>query len=229
VRKLSNLVLQTLSGSRAYGLDTPESDTDLHGIYLTPTSEFLKIGAKRRTVSEWNESERVDNVDWELGHFLDLATRCNPTVLESFVAPVIEASDVGVELRTLLPEVLSRDYVYQAFSGYAHNQQKKLLAGIGQTNWKFAAQCLRVLFTGIRLVQHGKLILRVEEFGEERYLRNVRAGKQRLGEVIERIEVQHQIFQMVYNQSEELDGPLPARPNIDHLNEWLIGVRQQNW
>ena len=35
------LLLEAVSGSRAYGLATPESDTDIKGVFYLPKSMFL--------------------------------------------------------------------------------------------------------------------------------------------------------------------------------------------
>ncbi|KKK55536.1 hypothetical protein LCGC14_3073540 [marine sediment metagenome] len=90
-----NMILKVLTGSRAYGLETPESDFDFHGVYVTPTSQLLAIGPKPKE-SIWKEGDE-DFQSWEIGRFLDLAVHCNPTVLETFVAPV--------EKKILLDEV----------------------------------------------------------------------------------------------------------------------------
>ena len=53
-------ILKVLTGSRAYGLDTPESDYDYHGVYVTPTSELLAIGPNPPTCQNrhWSTSTR---------------------------------------------------------------------------------------------------------------------------------------------------------------------------
>jgi len=72
-------------GSHAHGLAGPNSDVDHRGVFVQPTSELLKIGGTSQQTS-WVEGT-VDDVSWEVGKFLFLAQKCNPSILECFLAP----------------------------------------------------------------------------------------------------------------------------------------------
>lgn len=37
------IILECISGSRAYGLDTPSSDTDIKGVFLLPKEDFYGL------------------------------------------------------------------------------------------------------------------------------------------------------------------------------------------
>ena len=105
-------ILKALVGSRAHGLAGPDSDADYRGVFVTPTSDLLRIG-QRQSDTRWVEGEKaadigtakVDDTAWELGHFLSLATHCNPTILEVFAAPVVAGTPEGYAVRELLPAV----------------------------------------------------------------------------------------------------------------------------
>jgi Predicted nucleotidyltransferase. len=62
---------------------------------------LLTLGTPHATTT-WIEGKE-DNTSWEIGHFLHLATKCNPTILETFLAPVVETTPWGDELRALFP------------------------------------------------------------------------------------------------------------------------------
>src|SRR3990167_7324772 len=107
------MILRVLVGSRAHGLAGPDSDYDYRGVFVRPTSELLSIGAKPY-LTQWTEAdkakgEKLDDTAWEVGHFLQLATHCNPTILEVLAAPrVDEGSDWsswGTDLRGLFPYI----------------------------------------------------------------------------------------------------------------------------
>ena len=143
-------ILTTLAGSRAYHMECDDSDWDYHHVFITPTVELLKLGPTHKQTL-WKENVMGDDTQgWELGHFLHLATKCNPTILETFVAPSMKEKYLfkvlpnnrtfqyigmvntnslnpeATELRALFPFVLSRKRVFDAFRGYAHNQRAKL-------------------------------------------------------------------------------------------------------
>lgn len=81
-------ILKVLVGSHAHGLATPESDYDYRGVYVIPTKDILSLGFNYKG-SHWIEGETEDNTSYEIGHFLHLATKCNPTILEVFKAPEV--------------------------------------------------------------------------------------------------------------------------------------------
>ena len=37
------IILECISGSKAYGLDTPSSDTDIKGVFLLPKKDFYGL------------------------------------------------------------------------------------------------------------------------------------------------------------------------------------------
>ena len=39
-----NLIYKTIVGSKAYGIDTPESDTDIKGITIAPKEYYFLVG-----------------------------------------------------------------------------------------------------------------------------------------------------------------------------------------
>lgn len=82
------LILKVLVGSQAHGLASPDSDYDYRGVYVIPTEEILSLNYKYKG-SHWMEGKE-DQTSYEIGHFLSLAIKCNPTILEVFKAPVMD-------------------------------------------------------------------------------------------------------------------------------------------
>ncbi len=66
-----NIILKVLVGSRAHGLHTEESDYDWRGVFVVPTEEIFKVGAKIKDTN-WIEGKE-DNTTWEIGHFMNMA------------------------------------------------------------------------------------------------------------------------------------------------------------
>lgn len=77
LREKGLIVLQCISGSRAYGLHTPTSDTDIKGVFVLPKEDFYS----RNYVPQVN-NETNDIVFYELGRFLELLSVNNPNILE---------------------------------------------------------------------------------------------------------------------------------------------------
>ena len=231
---MNDSILTVLTGSRAYGLETKDSDFDYHGVFVTPTRELLSIGSKPKQTRTWSESEEQDSVAWEVGHFLNLAIHCNPTVLETFVAPIEYATPYGHQLRELFPLVLTRKRVYDAFLGYAHNQQKKMFgkpdnpaeAQPSLRAWKFAVQYLRVLMQGERLLRTGELVLNMDIYGRgvREYLMNIKQGEYTMGHVVDQADRYKKRLELAYTESK-----VREEPDFKAVNNFLLEVRKEVW
>src|SRR3990167_2349257 len=101
-------ILRCIVGSHAHGLATPESDKDYRSVYIISTSELLKVGGKVDRRASHIETMGEDNTAYELGHFLSLAIKSNPSILEVFKAPIVDGGDnLRIELQKLFPFVWS--------------------------------------------------------------------------------------------------------------------------
>lgn len=172
-------ILKVLVGSRAHGLDTVNSDSDFKVVYVSPTTELLKLGDRKYNPTSWIEgidteqSNKIDQTAWEVGHFLHMATKSNPTILEVFNAPIILPKNTnninyvwGDKLRKLFPYVWSSTGVYNAFRGYAHNQHKKIFDEKEESvnrKFKYAVAHIRVLLQGIELLTHETLTVKTSD------------------------------------------------------------------
>lgn len=61
------LLFECISGSKAYGLDTSQSDTDLKGVFYLPKDQFYGLEYIPQVNNETN-----DEVYYELGRFVEL-------------------------------------------------------------------------------------------------------------------------------------------------------------
>ena len=103
-------------GSRAFGLNTEESDIDRRGIYLPPAELHWSLYG----VPEQLENDATEEVYWELQKFLILAIKANPNVLECLFTPLVEkTTPLADELLAMRTAFLSR-LVYQTYNGYGN-------------------------------------------------------------------------------------------------------------
>lgn len=219
-------ILKVIVGSQAHGLATPESDFDYRGVFVEPTQEILKLGGHTEH-SQWVEGQ-IDDTSWEVGHFLFLATKCNPTILETFLAPhytdgeLAEYMQWGEELRALFPYVWNSKDVANAFIGYGLNQRKKFLDNKDGRPNKFAAAYLRSLYNGYQLITSGTFTVKIidTEIGET--VKRFKEGNYNAGEVID---VCLEYEKKVRKAAELYDRPA----NLEPVNKFLLKVRKEFW
>ncbi|MEQ1830912.1 MAG: nucleotidyltransferase domain-containing protein, partial [Pirellula sp.] len=80
------VIYRCVIGSRAYGLEDDQSDTDRRGIYLPPAELHWSLYG----VPEQLENEETQEAYWELQKFIVLALKANPNVLECLYSPIVE-------------------------------------------------------------------------------------------------------------------------------------------
>ncbi len=227
-------ILKVLVGSHAHGLATEDSDIDYRGVYVVPTSEILSLSHEkvRGKNTHWVEGENEDATSYELGHFLFLALRCNPSILEVFMAPEVESTPLGKELRGLFPYIWDSETMVKAFGGYSLNQRKKFLDDRLGRRWKYATAYLRVLIQGIQLLETGKFTLEVpshvlglsiQDF--PMYLRAVKRGAMTVGDVVDTAETLQELM-----KERKVDAPFAYQcASPGYVNEFLLKVRKENW
>lgn len=216
-------ILKALCGSKAYKLDTPDSDTDMHGVFVYPTMRFFEVGKPKPDLTSWVEGQDEDATAWEVNHFLHLATRCNPTILETFVAPVIWENAWGRSLRRLFPAVLARERIYESFKGYANNQLKKMLDNRQEEvrTWKFAVAYLRVLYQGIELLNTGTYDPAITHVGRNHFLRDIKKGEHKKGTIVDQTEKLLVEMKQAYENS-----TIQEEPDLERINAYIYQIRQ---
>ncbi|MFE1872087.1 DNA polymerase beta superfamily protein [Streptomyces sp. NPDC059496] len=211
-------VYRCVMGSRAFGLATEASDTDLRGVYLAPTPLFWRFEKPPTHV----EGPRDEEFSWELERFCELALRANPNILECLHSPLVhEVTPVGEELLSLRGAFLSRR-AHTSFSRYAASQRGKLLADVrvhGAPRWKHAMHLLRLLLSCRDLLRTGRLTI---DAGPHRdRLLAVRRGELTWEEVdawMARLQEE--------TESALASTVLPAEPDHARVQDFLVRTRR---
>jgi len=114
------MLLQCISGSKAYGLDHAGSDTDIRGVFLLPQTRFYGLSRPELAANDSN-----DIVYYELGRFFDLLLKNNPNILELLDPPADTVLYKHPLLQELHPEMFLSRLCHQTFAGYALSQVRK--------------------------------------------------------------------------------------------------------
>lgn len=214
------IIYRCVVGSRAYGLETDASDTDLRGVYLAPLDMHLSLfGAP-----EQFEDNEAQTCYWELQKFLVMALKANPNILECLYSPLVEKiTPLGEKLLALRESFLSQ-MIFQTFNGYALSQFKKLeqdRRNQGEVRWKHAMHLLRLLITGAAALRERRVPVRVEQHRER--LLAVKRGEVSWPEVDAWRQALHRDFERALAETK-----LPERPDYEVANRFLITARRED-
>lgn len=120
------VLLQWIGGSKLYGLDTPDSDTDQRSI-VVKDSVLHNIGVRGKPSSKHIDNETEDIIKRDVIHFVKLLTKGNPEVVEVLFIP----ENRFLKKHSLMDWFLCQpnaffdtDAYYNALSGYMKHEYK---------------------------------------------------------------------------------------------------------
>lgn len=120
LRNKGLIILECISGSKAYGLDTPASDTDIKGVFILPKEEYYGLNYTEQVNNETN-----DIVFYELGRYMKLLTLNNPNILELLNTPKDSILYKHPYLDEIKSELILSKLCGNTFGKFALSQIKK--------------------------------------------------------------------------------------------------------
>jgi hypothetical protein len=218
------VLLLGVVGSQAYGLSTPQSDTDRLGMYAMPTVMLHGLREPQESVVFTKPSDYTFH---EAAKFCRLVLSGNPTVNELLWLPedLYEfRHPLGLDLIEIRGSFLSAPRVQAAYLGYARQQFDRLVKREGnfssdlkKRTAKHARHLLRLLHQGFQLYSTAQLQIRLEN----------PAWYHRFGEAVAQDPTVAEEQLLSYEaRFKEVEPALPERPDTEPVEEWLLKVRR---
>jgi hypothetical protein len=212
------VIFRCVIGSRAYGLEHDESDTDRRGVYLPPADLHWSL---------YGVPDQLDNPDteetyWEIQKFIVMALKANPNILECLYSPIVEhATELAQEMLAMRQSFLSK-MVYQTYNGYVMSQFKKLQAELrnrGEVKWKHVMHLIRLLHSGITVLTEAFVPVCIDAHRDQ--LLAIKRGEVPFAEVEGwRLQL-HKEFEAAFAKT-----TLPERPDYNRANGFLLKARR---
>lgn len=120
LKKSGHIIFECISGSRAYGLDTPTSDTDIRGVFVLPKEIYYSLDYIDQINDETN-----DTVYYELQKFIELCSKNNPNILELLNVPKECVLHKDPLFNNIKLELFLSKQCEKSFANYAFTQIKK--------------------------------------------------------------------------------------------------------
>lgn len=131
------IIFITLAGSRAYGIETENSDVDLKGIFIASQNHYIGLKPIEKVIVHkqqgwfsyekfWKSKPELKNIEtegtlYELQKFCNLALQCNPNILDCLFAnekDILYQNSIGNMLYKMRNSFLSKKCI-NPFRGYA--------------------------------------------------------------------------------------------------------------
>ena len=214
---IPRLAYATISGSRAYGINVENSDTDIHGFYMESLEDLMGI----KKIKEQYEDSESDTVIYSFKKFVKLLANGNPNIIELLGTRQKDRLYVNSAAQRLLDNtsIFLSKKIYSSFEGFAtslfYGAEKLWDMPLGQKN---AMHCIRIYLTGIDILKNGEINTYREK--EKDFLLSLRNG-----------EISFRRFNMYrdelrYKMRREafLLTRLPDKVDIDKVNELVQDI-----
>lgn len=198
-------ILETVIGSRAYGLEREGSDWDRRSIYVLPTEDLL--GLREPELSRQN-GEAI-----ELIKFCRLAAAGSPNQIEYLYSKYAKAKCVRGDMLLKNRHWFLSKKMVPRYIGFLKGNLKRY-----EGNPKAQVQAFRLTVTCLNLLRTGSLDIQIQ--GED------------LLTVVDKIRGGFSIVSLLENewlpQIRELEqtSELPAEPNYDAINKMILFIRR---
>ncbi len=214
----NNTLFLTKHGSHAYGMATPTSDLDLRGFCIPPREYFFGYRSKfEQAIFEGDP----DIVVYDIRKFFNLASQCNPNVIEILFTEPADHVIVTDKAKKILAErdsFLSAK-AYHTFGGFAVQQLMKIHAkqnANGQYNFKDAMHLFRLMRVCREILTDGKVTVKRPDCAELLAIRN---GSMTYDQVVQMATELNNELKVLYTKTS-----LPKEPDHVKLEALLIDV-----
>jgi predicted nucleotidyltransferase len=117
------IICEIVAGSRLYGIETPESDNDIRGVFLN-TSFNLILGLDK---VEINKKESEDILYFELKHFLSRLRKTNTQMIELLFAEDEDFTTMTPEFLKIKEnklKLIDSETLFNSLMGYIENEKR---------------------------------------------------------------------------------------------------------
>jgi uncharacterized protein len=228
------IVLCAVTGAHMYGFPSPDSDLDLKGMHLMPTTSLLGLHPKTEAhdITEIFDGVECDLTTHELGRALALLLNGNGNMLERVLSPIqlYETLELG-ELQVLARGTISKRFARHYggfFKGCCREHELRRTA-------KTMLYSYRAALTGVHLLRTGELeanLLTLAPrygFDDVADLATLKASGTEHGPLPDYLHAHHTSrwpeLQTLLDDA-ELDSQLSELPgNVDVIEAWLARLR----
>ena len=115
------LIYRYIRGSHCHGINTPSSDVDEGGCYIAPIENIIDL---RLDYQPQVSDEKNDKTFYEIGRFMELLTKSNPTMLESLFIDdefILYEHPIMTEIKKHRDKFVTQAS-FNAATGYAKSQ-----------------------------------------------------------------------------------------------------------
>ncbi len=227
-----------VTGSHMWGLNEPDSDLDIRGIYQKPTEIVLSLHKGADTIEACNVLRKdIDIQLYEVEKALNMLQSFNGNIVEMLLSPTVFYQTLDVDWQKLAKPFLTKRLAHY-YKGYYFSQRRRAAVNRGS---KALVYTYREIYQGIYLMRYGKLVYDFRElktyFDKEfkpsplldEWMDRKSWNKPVSEENIRKFEAEWDMLLAIFER-EYRNSTLPETyENYSCLNEILLDLRRKEW
>ena len=229
-KNVPNPLFLVLSGSHAYGFPSRDSDYDLRGCHIGKTKEILGLN-KPEWVIEKTDG-KIELVSQELEKFLGMLLQPSGYIMEQIFSPFpVVVTPRFKELQKLARNAICKK-LHAHYSGFALGVYKKAKAA-GWGDVKENLYLLRVLMTGVHLLEKGEIAVSIQDLNKKfnvaqvDELVRIKAEAETAHNAFDLDQVASELFQKLDDAYKNSKLPDEVK-SPEKFNDFLLKIRAKN-
>jgi len=230
--KFDNLLLLAPTGSKAYGTDTEDSDTDYFGVTVPPIEYYMGLNSfetynKKNGKNVLNTKEDVDVTLFSLNKFVKNCAEGEPQALELMYleeGQYLVVTELGKELLRNREMFLSKKVIkkYGMFALHCRKRMEKGRKdyvekyGYDTKQFQHSVRLYEMLF---EILKEGKFTTKRKNAG---YLKELRKGKYTLEQAVKLLEGYEEELQVLKEES-----PLREKCDYSKVDKFLVDLNKR--
>jgi uncharacterized protein len=231
----NSIQYEVIVGSRAYGVSSDNSDTDIYGFSIPPknivfphlSGEIAGFGTQKKRFEQFQTHYTQDELSYDITiysivKYFQLCMQNNPNMIDSLFVPVrciIHTTSVGNLVRENRKLFLHKGCWYK-FKGYAYSQVHKMNiktpdpSSVRYESIKKYGYDVKFAYHVVRLLNEVEQILIEHDLDLERnreQLKSVRRGEWTMSQILKYFSNKEESLEKVYTESSLRYSPDESR------------------
>ena len=141
------------NGSRAWGMESKDSDYDVRFVYRNALVDYIKLRPKKNYIGgNWkNKGIEIDYQGFDIFKFAQLLIKSNPNMVEWCNSPIVYYGTVNPVMGKWIRENYNPIALYNGYRSLAHNNYMKYIASEKQVTYKKYLYVMRGIYNALHI------------------------------------------------------------------------------
>jgi len=151
------------NGSRAWGMESENSDYDVRFVYIQDKYEYLKLNRKPDVISKTYDAEgnpcppkgcMIDIEGFDIYKYLGMLSKSNPTMIEWLFSPITYKGVVPLDLKLIVARNVNNTALYFHYKSMCRTNYLKYIKSNSEVTYKKYLYAMRGLINAKYVVEY---------------------------------------------------------------------------